>query len=252
MTIPFKKKKTEVRETPQWIKDMQTTKSPEHRAENLCERPAPKKEVVVENKHDIAHQESILAQQHIENVRLVAAELRDKYKAYEEMRAFVNYIESVEEVFTRVSDGVWSPQEMEKDLVYSEIYRLSVSSGIDENVFNTIYGDFTNSVMQVDNVQAVTEHLIKKYSDCEQCIDLIMYIRDLVIVLSHEKGQAYSMDQQKEAIIKARMKVLSADGHPPFFKLETIFKEFVAEMNSGMPKKNSKKETLIPDHTDGS
>lgn len=241
MTIPFKKKKTEVRETPQWIREMQTTSSPEQRVENLCARPAPKKEVAVESNRDITHHESVRAQQHIENVRLVAAELRDKYKAYEEMRAFVNYIESVEEVFTRVSDGVWSPQEMEKNLVYSEVYRLSVSSGIDEQVFNTIYSDFTDSVAQVDNVQDVTEHLINKYSDCEQCIDLIMYIRDLVVVLSHEKGQTYSIDAQKEAIIMARMKVLSADGHPPFFKLETIFKEFVAEMNREASQKKTEK-----------
>lgn len=233
MTLPFQKKQTQERETPQWIKDMQKTTSPEKR-ENLCERPAPKKEVIVETQEDVAGKESVHAQQHIENVRLVAAELRDKYKAYEEMRSFVNYIESVEEVFTRVSDGMWSPQEMEKDLVYSEIYRLSVSSGIDENVFNTIYGDFSDSVVQVDNVQSVTEQLIKKYSDCAQCIDLIMYIRDLVVVLSHEKGQTYSIDAQKEAIIMARMKVLSADGHPPFFKLETIFKEFVAQMRAGV------------------
>lgn len=241
MTIPYKKKKKkEIRETPQWIRDMQTTKSPENRVKNLCARPTPKKEVPVETGHDMAHQESVHMQQHIENVRLVAAELRDKYKAYEEMRSFVNYIESVEEVFTRVSSGVWSPQEMEKNLVYSEIYRLSVSSGIDESVFNTIYGDFTQSVMQVDNVQVVTERLIKKYSDCDQCIDLIMYIRDLVIILSHKKGQTYSMDQQKEAIIRARMKVLSADGDPPFFKLETIFKEFVAEMNRYVSQEDTK------------
>lgn len=170
---------------------------------------------------------------------LVCERLMQKYEDYDQTKTFVEYLRSIESVFMNAEKGKWSVEKTEEEMIRAEIYLMSRSTGIDEQVFLSIYEEFRQTNHDVKKVQEISDQLIEKYSnikdclECDDCKEFIMYVRDALLTFAKSiEGNEHfdEIAEVKEAMIKKQMKKFAEDNKPPLEILEEIYSEFTSEM----------------------
>jgi hypothetical protein len=166
----------------------------------------------------------------------VCEKLKEKYADYEETKEFIDYLKSVEGVFMNAKKESWSVEKTEDELIRGEIYLMSQETGIDEEIFVSIYEEFSQTSHDVAKIQEIANTLVEKYSnikdcfECEGCIEFIEYVKDALFVFSKslEGNKAFDeIGEVKMEFIKLQMKRMSEDNRPPLEILENIYEEFV-------------------------
>jgi len=178
---------------------------------------------------DMAYRKMLSAQERIERIETIASKLKDRYKQYAETQSFVDYLRATDEIFARAESERWSIEKTEREMIEGEMYLMSVQSGIDEDVFAKIYEEFQKMNTNARRIQIIAKKLIEKYEPQYDGVtrDFITYIRDYLLIFS----KALTLDETKEQIIRARMRVLGSHDTPPEYILEHIYKEFFAYIN---------------------
>ncbi len=161
-----------------------------------------------------------------ESVECVTKKLKKEYGRYEGIDDFIDYLGAMEKIFLRAKAENFSGGFLKEKLIEIDIYAMSSASGIDQAVFNRIYEDFRNTCAKITKVAEVAEKLSRKYSDCPDCLIFIGYVRDVYQLFSQAEKERWTLERQEEEIIALKMRVLAADGVPPFEDLEKIYKEF--------------------------
>lgn len=196
--------------------------NPEHREEDF----------------DAYYKKVISMQDHLERIQIVTQKLEAKYADYEETKNFLHFLQTVEEVFAHAEKEQWSVERTEDEMIKSEMYILSKMSGVGEEVFQSIYDEFTHTSHDVEKIQIIAKQLLDKYpheneSPDRECREFIMYVRDALLVFAHALQGEQAFDEITEAkaqIIHLRMELMAADNRPPITILEGIYKEFVDEL----------------------
>ncbi len=190
-----------------------------------------------EKTFDEYYRKNILATKNsLERINIVCERLKKKYEDYEETKEFIEYIKSVEEIFMSAKKESWSIEKTEDELIKGEIYLLSQSTGIKEEIFVSIYEEFAQTSHNVAKIQEIASALIEKYSniedcfECEGCREFIRYVKDALLVFSKslEGNEAFDeISEVKMEFIKLQMQRMSEDDKPPFEILQEIYEEFV-------------------------
>ncbi len=193
-----------------------------------------------EKTFDEYYREKILATESaVERINIVCEKLKHKYEEYEETEEFIEYLKSIESVFVTAKKESWSVEKTEDELIRGEIYLMSQSTGIDEEIFVSIYDEFSQTSHDVEKIQKIADTLVERYSDiedcfeCEGCIEFIKYVKDALLVFakSLEGNEAFDeIGEVKMEFIKLQMQKLSEDDRPPFEVLQEIYEEFVTEL----------------------
>ncbi len=176
------------------------------------------------------YDKTIRLQRELEKVEIVSAKLEEKYKDFSELATFVEYLRATEVVFMEAKSQSWNDDQIKSELIKNEIYMMSLDTGVDEKVFRDIHDDFQALCSGADQIYAVAEKLLEKNKDCRKCRDFICYLRDISLVFAEFRKEGMSIDEAKERLFKARMKVLSVDGQPELGLLEKIYDEFKKEL----------------------
>lgn len=177
----------------------------------------------MENFEEI-YQKELQIQREIESIEATAAKLKEKYKDYEDLSSFVDYLKATEEIFLRAKVFQWGKAQVEDELLKSEIYLMSLGSKLDRGIFDSIRSDFKATHYDIDKVYAAANALLAKYGDNDECKLFISYIRDIMVLFS--QGRTMETEVIKEGLIKVKIKFLSADGDPEESVLERIYQEF--------------------------
>jgi len=190
-----------------------------------------------ESTFDEYYKEKILATKNdVERVNIVCDKLKSKYEDYEETKEFIDYLKSIESVFMSAEKESWSVEKTEDEMIKGQIYLMSQATGIDEEIFVSIYEEFSQTSHNVEKIQAIASVLIEKYSDvedcfeCEGCIEFIKYVKDALLVFSRslEGNEAFDeISEVKMEFIKLQMQKMSEDDRPPFEILQDIYEDFV-------------------------
>jgi hypothetical protein len=172
----------------------------------------------------------------LERITLVSNMLKKKYEEYAETGDFVNFLHAVEEVFAYAKKENWSVEKTQKEMIESEIYIISRTTGIDEEIFRKIRREFKQADNDIKKIQDIANNLSKKYDnndDCPVCVDFIRYVKDSLLIFSRaiSGDTAFDeLDEAKEGIIKMRMEEMARDGAPPMEVLQQIYDDFVTEL----------------------
>jgi len=193
-----------------------------------------------EKTFDEYYKEKILATRGaVERVNIVCEKLKNKYADYEETKEFIDYLKSMESVFMSAEKESWSVEKTEDELIRGEIYLMSQTTGIDEEVFVSIYEEFSQTNHSVEKIQKIASTLVEKYSniedcfECEGCIEFIRYVKDALLVFSKslEGNEAFDeISEVKMEFIKLQMHKMSEDDRPPLEVLQEIYEDFVEEL----------------------
>ncbi|GBE17367.1 hypothetical protein BMS3Abin15_01211 [bacterium BMS3Abin15] len=175
---------------------------------------------------DSRYEKSLELQRELEKVEVTAVKLKEKYKEYQELSSFIDYLKGTEQVFITARMKLWSGERLKKELVGVEMNLMSLSSGLDEDVFSTIRDDFQLTYTSISQIHSVSQKLLDNHKDCAGCKDFIIYLRDLSIIFYDSKENNESPDEIKEKVFKARMNVLSTDSDTDLKTLEEIYNEF--------------------------
>ncbi len=171
---------------------------------------------------------------------IVCERLMQKYENYDQTKAFIEYLRSVEGVFMSAENGAWSVEKTQDEMIKAEIYLMSQETGIDEKIFTGIYEEFQKVNNDVKKIQDIANTLIDQYSniddcmECEDCREFIIYVRDALLVFAEAIGGNEQFDEigeVKEGVIKKRMYQFSKDDRPPLAILEDIYAEFMREVH---------------------
>jgi CII-binding regulator of phage lambda lysogenization HflD len=168
----------------------------------------------------------------LKRITIVSNMLKEKYKDYNETSDFVNFLHAVEEVFAYAEKEQWSVEKTQKEMIESEIYIISRTTGIDEELFRTIRREFKKVSGDIEKIQSTAQVLIQKYdgdAECPVCVDFIRYVRDSLLIFSRTISGDPTVDETFEAkdqIIQLRMKEMSMDNKPPLLVLQNIYTDF--------------------------
>jgi hypothetical protein len=169
----------------------------------------------------------------LKRITLVSNMLKEKYKDYNETSDFVNFLHAVEEVFAYAEKEKWSVEKTQKEMIESEIYIISRTTGIDEEIFRTIRREFKKASGDIEKIQSTAQVLIQKYdgdTKCSVCVDFIRYVRDSLLIFARTISGDPTVDETFEAkdqIIQLRMKEMSMDNNPPLLVLQNIYTDFM-------------------------
>ena len=184
-----------------------------------------------ENFAAVYNKEKML-QMELEKVEIVSIKLRNEYKDYQELVAFIDYLRSSESIFIMSRAGNWTGEKLKEELIKNELHVASLNAGVNEKVFNMIYNDFRVLSKNVNAVYEVAARLMEKYKDSPECVHFINYLRDITVVFIEVEKEGISFDEAKDRLFGIRMRAISADGHPQLSKLEEIYVEFKAGISS--------------------
>jgi len=174
----------------------------------------------------------IQAERELEKIDIVAVKMAEKYGEYETLKSFVTYIASMEKVFARSRIYNSSPMTTKDEIIKTEMHLFSADTGLDEDMLISIRDDFGSVYLTVSQVYAITEKLIKKFSDKEGCEEFISSLRDisLAFIEAHEKH--FTISEIQDRIYRSRMRAISASGDPDITLLENIYDEFKNELGT--------------------
>lgn len=176
-------------------------------------------------------------QEQLKRINIVSDVLKKKYEEYDETSDFVNFLHAIEEVFAYAQKEKWSVEKTQNEMIESEIYIISRTTGIDEDVFRVIHNEFAQATNDIEKIQSIANTLMQKYDgdeECPVCKDFIAYIRDSLLVFSQTISGNTDFDEiseAKEKIIQLRMERMSVDGEPPMEVLQRIYDDFVVELH---------------------
>ncbi len=145
---------------------------------------------------------------------IVCEKLIQKYEDYDQTKAFIEYLRSVESVFMNAESGAWSVEKTQDEMIKAEIYLISHETGIDEQIFAGIYEEFRQVSNNVKKIQEIANQLIERYSniedcmECDDCRKFIVYVRDALLVFSKsiEGDERFDeISEVKDEMIKKRM-----------------------------------------------
>lgn len=176
-------------------------------------------------------------EEQLKRINIVSAVLKKKYEEYDETSDFVNFLHAIEEVFVYAQKEKWSVEKTQNEMIESEIYIISRTTGIDEDVFRVIHNEFLQANDDIEKIQSIANTLMKKYDsdeECPVCKDFIAYIRDSLLVFSQTISGNTNFDEigeAKERIIQLRMERMSVDNEPPMEMLQKIYDDFVVELH---------------------
>jgi hypothetical protein len=186
---------------------------------------------------DAYYRKIIDMQDRLERIRIVAEALDQRYKDYQETRDFVYFLRNVEEIFVHASEERWSMEKTEEEMIKSEIYLLSKTSGVEESVFLSIYEEFAHTSHDVEKIQFIARKLQDQYSGEDErdgeCRDFIAYVRDTLLVFAHALHDEKEFDEIieiKARIIRLHMEAIASDNVPPLELLQEIYLEFMREI----------------------
>jgi len=171
-------------------------------------------------------------QQELEKVELAYAKTAEKYAEYEDCRSFVEYLRTIEKIFTEAKFRNWNAERNKDELIMAKIKIIAESSSMNEDVLNSIYDDFKKSGATIGKISEIVKQLIEKYGTDQECNELILYIQYLFINFNNAEQERMDPDELKDRLIRARMEVLSSDGKPRLITLENIYKEFKSLLGS--------------------
>ena len=109
---------------------------------------------------------------------------------------------AVEEVFAYAEKEKWSVEKTQKEMIESEIYIISRTTGIDEELIRTIRREFKEANGDIEKIQNIAQVLIQKYdgnAECPVCVDFIRYIRDSLLIFSRTISGDPTVDETFEA-----------------------------------------------------
>ncbi len=171
----------------------------------------------------------------IERVDIVFEQLKQKYEDYDAIEAFIEYLRSIEKIFAQAEGGKWSIEKTEDEMIKGEIYLISQSTKIDEEIFNTIYEEFKSASHDVEKIQEIANKLIEKYSniedcfECDDCKEFIVFVRESLFVFSKTFQGNVDFDELGEVktqLIRRQMNSMAIDGKPPLEVLQDIYNDF--------------------------
>ncbi|XLQ20365.1 MAG: hypothetical protein ACKUBY_01115 [Candidatus Moraniibacteriota bacterium] len=190
-----------------------------------------------EKTFDEVYNERVASNQNaMERVNIVAEKLKSKYEEYDATEAFVEYLSSIERIFSRSEKENWSVERTQDEMIKGEIYIMSQTTGIDEEIFNSIYEEFKATNNNVSKIQEIANELMKKYEavedcfECEDCRKFIMYVKESLLMFQKTLSGNSSfdeLDEVKAASIKIKMNVMAKDGKPPVEILQNIYDDFM-------------------------
>jgi hypothetical protein len=170
------------------------------------------------------YEKGIRLQAELEKIEIIAVKLKEKYSGHKEALPFIDYLADTEKVFTTARMMRWSGERLRGELVKSGARNMSLGSQADLDIFNSIGNDFQQAYINVKKIHIIAQEILDKYKDCEECADFIRYVEDILIVLSDLPE--LNINEAKEKIFCARMKVMSASGDPKLSLLEEIYSQF--------------------------
>lgn len=173
---------------------------------------------------EIGREKKLNAQ--LEKIELAYVRVVEKYGEYADCKAFVEYLRTIEKVFTEAKFRNWDAERSKDELIKSKIKIMSSISPVGEDTLVSIYDDFKKAGADIDKIYNVINGLLEKYQDNADCKEFILYVQYLCINFKNAQNEAMDMEILKERLVRARMEVLVSDGEPDLKVLENIYKEF--------------------------
>jgi hypothetical protein len=173
---------------------------------------------------EIGREKKLNAQ--LEKIELAYVRVVERYGEYADCKAFVEYLRTIEKVFTEAKFRNWDAERSKDELIRSKIKIMSSISPIGEDTLVSIYDDFKKAGADIDKIYNVINGLLEKYQDDADCKEFILYVQYLCINFKNAQNGAMDMEVLKERLVRARMEVLASDGEPDLKVLENIYKEF--------------------------
>lgn len=167
----------------------------------------------------------------IEKVEIASMKLKEKYKDYQELVEFIDYLRASEELFIASKSEKWTGEKLKEELIKNELHVAPFHAGIDEKVFDAICGDFKSLSAGIGKIYEVTDKLLEKYAECGECKDLILFIRNISVIFIEVEEKNISFDEAKDRLFMAKIKALSTGGKSELNVLEKIYAEFKEELN---------------------
>jgi hypothetical protein len=167
-----------------------------------------------------------MLQLELEKIEIVSLKMEKEYKDYQELVSFIDYLRSSEQIFVMSRAYRWTGEKLKEELIKKELHVSALNSGINEEVFHAIYGEFKNLSANVGKIYQAAEELLAKHKDCLACCEFINYLRDITILFIEVEKEKVGFDEAKDRIFKIKMKALSATGTVELGKFEKIYEEF--------------------------
>lgn len=162
----------------------------------------------------------------LERIEMAYVKTVEKYEDYSDCKSFVEYLRTIEKVFTEAKLRNWDAEKNKDELIKYKMKSLAEEGGVAEDVLTSIYNDFKKASTNIGKISEIVNGLIEKYNDSPACTEFILYMQYLFINFQN----AESADDLRERLIKARIEVLSSSGNPDMMTLENIYKEFKTNM----------------------
>lgn len=162
----------------------------------------------------------------MEKIELAYARTLEKYGEYTDCKSFVEYLRTIEKVFTEAKFRSWDADKSKDELIKSKIKIMSEISPVGESTLVSIYDDFKKAGTDIGKIYEIINILLEKYQDNSDCKEFILYVQYLFINFHNAQQESMSMDDLKEKLVRARMDVLVSDGDPDLLLLENIYSEF--------------------------
>jgi len=177
---------------------------------------------------EYAHRERLYRR--MEQVEIAVGRLRDRYKKYEGLSRFVDYLGATEKLFLEMPFKKENLKDLKKRLIETDMSRLAQELGIEKEVLVSIREEFQSSQSSVQAVFDAADRLMNKYEDCAECKKFILYVRDIHALFLEVGNEEVSSSEFHDRLVMAKMKALSFDGDPELATLETIYNEFRKEL----------------------
>ncbi|MDO8240696.1 MAG: hypothetical protein Q7T51_01810 [Candidatus Moranbacteria bacterium] len=171
-------------------------------------------------------------QSKLEKVEVAYVKTVEKYGEYSDLRSFMEYVRTVEKLFIEDGFRKHSLDQSKHELIEIKIKLLAKNSSMSEDALNLMYDYFKKAGQSVDRIYAVTEELLGKNAGNPDRQDFILYVRDIFVNFLNAEKENIGVDELKNRLIEARMKVLASDGNPDLLSLEKIYSEFRELLNN--------------------
>jgi hypothetical protein len=158
----------------------------------------------------------------MEKIELAYAKVKEQFGKYEGCADFIEYLRTMEKIFTEARMKNWDVKACEDELIGVKITLIANESKLPRGIFDSIYEDFKFTNRKINNISKIAELMLGKYKDPDEQ-ELINYIQ---YIFTNFEDKTKNSDEIKAALIRARMRVLSADGNPELMNLEKIYQEF--------------------------
>ncbi len=162
----------------------------------------------------------------IQMIERVVLDLQKRYEKYEELTEFITYLGATEKIFLGIHFDEKNLPNIKRALVENDIDHFSRRSGMDKEILENIHREFQLSRIDMRSLREVADSLMQKYSECVECKNFILYIRDVYTIFLGGEKKKSSVRNFQENIVLAKMKMLSSDGDPELSQLEKIYEDF--------------------------